>query len=270
MTTFTAKLLRLPSPLLLMLPLAVACPRAVHAQAAAPSVQAADAKPLRFEVVSIRQSASPEVGSSRDMLPGGRFVVKATPVRAFLRNAFGNSEVRLPSGTGWVDDITFDLEATTEGRVDVKTPEQFKQVVLSLLEDRFGLKFHREQKEAPIYWLVLDKPGKLGPDLKPSSPDAKPSQNNTGGPRIQMHVTAASMTDIAALMTRQAGRPVEDHTGLSGKYDFDVAWASQMSTDSSDPTLFTVLKERLGLKLQSEKGATEVIVIDRIEKPSQN
>jgi uncharacterized protein (TIGR03435 family) len=93
---------------------------------------------------------------------------------------------------------------------------------------------------------------------------------NRNSSRAAMKVTKASMSDIAAALRRQAGRPVEDHTGLEGNFDFQIEWAPEETPDSTDPSLFTVLKEQLGLKLQSAKGTTDIIVIDRLTHPSAN
>ncbi len=118
---------------------------------------------MRFEVVSIRLHAF--VGdepSNRQILPGGRFVATATSVRTLIRIAFGTDDNRIASAPNWIDNETFDINAITLNHVEVTRPQQFQQLILSLLEDRFQLKFHREQEEAPVYWLELDKPGKLG------------------------------------------------------------------------------------------------------------
>ena len=85
-----------------------------------------------------------------------------------------------------------------------------------------------------------------------------------------MKASKASMADVAAALRRQAGRPVEDHTDLKGNFDFQIEWAPETTADSSYPSLFTVLKEQLGLKLQSAKGVTETLVIDQIARPSAN
>jgi uncharacterized protein (TIGR03435 family) len=78
------------------------------------------------------------------------------------------------------------------------------------------------------------------------------------------------MTDIAAALSRQAGHPVEDTTELKGSFDFEIEWAPQGTPDSVDRFLNTVLKEQLGLKLRSARGAIEILVIDHITYPSPN
>ena len=85
-----------------------------------------------------------------------------------------------------------------------------------------------------------------------------------------MKASKVSMPDMAAALRRQAGRPVEDHTDLKGNFDFQIEWSSQESADSAYPSLFTVLKEELGLKLQPAKGTTETLIIDQITQPTAN
>jgi uncharacterized protein (TIGR03435 family) len=205
------------------------------------------------------------------MLPGGRFIATATNVRTLLRIAFATDDNRMSGVPKWVDDQLFDITATTVDRTEVKTPKQFQQLILSLLEDRFQLKAHREQKEGAVYWLEVDKPGKLGSALKPAPPGTTPNMStNSNGGRTVMNVASASMIDIAAALRRQSGRPVEDHTALTGAYNFQIQWAPDPTPDSNDQSLFTVLKDQLGLKLQPAKGTIDLLVIDRIAEPSAN
>jgi uncharacterized protein (TIGR03435 family) len=276
MTSPPTKLFRISCSLALLLPLIIASlPRTARAQSAtqAPTQSAPVAQPpLRFEVASIRpHQFTGDEPSNRLMLPGGRFVATATTARALIRIAFGTDDARIASAPNWIDNETFDMNAITVDHVEVTNPQQFQELILSLLEDRFQLKFHREQNEATVYWLIVDKPGKLGPGLKPSNLDSRPNMStNFNGSSAVMKVSKMSMTDVAAALRRQAGRPVEDHTGLKGDFDFQIEWASEETPDSADPSLFTVLKEQLGLKLQPAKGTIETSVIDHIEQPTPN
>jgi uncharacterized protein (TIGR03435 family) len=243
-------------------------PLSAQSQSAAPAAQ----PPLRFEVASIRlrQPADNEP-SNRKILPGGRFVATATTVRTLIRIALGTDNNRMPGAPNWIDNETFDIAATTANHAEVTTPQQFQQLILSLLEDRFQFKFHSEQKEAHVYWLELYKPGKLGPALKPSTPDSQPNMSsNSSGSRAVMKVSKMSMADIASALQRQAGRPVEDHTGIKGKFGFQIEWAPEETPDSADPSFFTVIKEQLGLKLQSANGTIETFIIDQIQQPTAN
>ena len=83
-----------------------------------------------------------------------------------------------------------------------------------------------------------------------------------------MKASNMSMNDVAAALRRQAGRPVEDHTGLKGNFDFQIEWAPEETPDSIDASLFTVLKEQLGLKLRPARGTSEVLIIDQVTRPS--
>lgn len=277
MTTLQAKSFRIAPALAMLLLLAMATLH-LSAQSEARShppstaVTPAAQQPLRFEVISIRPHRfAGDEPSNRQILPGGRFVATATTVRTLIRIASGLDDNRISGAPGWIDSETFDINATIADHAEVKTPEQFQQLILSLLEDRFQFKFHREQKEGPVYWLELNKPGKLGPALKPSTPDSQPNMStNSNGSRTDMKVSKMSMVDIAAGLRRQAGRPVEDHTGLKGNFDFQMEWSPDETADSLYPSLFTVLKEQLGLKLRPAKGTIETLVIDQIDQPSAN
>jgi uncharacterized protein (TIGR03435 family) len=205
------------------------------------------------------------------MLPGGRFVATATSISTLIRIAFAADDNLISGAPPWTKNETFDIDAIVENHVEVTNPQQFQQLIRSLLEDRFQLKFHREQKEAPVYWLELNRPGKLGPALKPSALGSKPNMStNVNGLKTVMTASKMSMAEIAGTLRRQAGRPVEDHTDLKGYFDFQIEWSRDDTPESTAPSLFTVLKEQLGLKLQPAKGAVETLVIDQIVRPSTN
>jgi len=78
------------------------------------------------------------------------------------------------------------------------------------------------------------------------------------------------MDALAGLLTRQAGRPVEDHTGIAGLYDVKLEWDESQSMDSGLPSLFGALEEQLGLKLKPAKGTVQVLVVDNVQRPSGN
>lgn len=229
-------------------------------------------KPLRFEVASIRpHSSSGDESSDRQMLPGGRFVATATTVRTLIRIALGTEDSRIFGAPSWTGSEAFDINAVVSNQSEVKNSQQFQELILSLLEDRFQFKFHREPRKAPVYWLEVDKPGRLGPALTQSAPAVEPSMsNNANESTLTMKATKVSMRDFAAALQRQVGRPVEDHTDLQGTFDIRIEWAREETLNSNAPHLFTVLKEQLGLKLRPATGEVETIVIDEISRPSPN
>src|SRR5215469_9497895 len=147
-----------------------------------PPQPSAASAPLQFEVASIRPHPyNGDEPSNRQFLPGGRFVVTATTAGTLLRIALMTDDDHMSGAPGWVHNELFDITAVTADHSEPKTPEQFQHVLLSLLEERFQLRFHREQKEGPVYWLELAKPGVLGPSLKRSSAGTRPNLSTNGG-----------------------------------------------------------------------------------------
>lgn len=177
------------------------------------------------------------------------------------------------------------------------TKEQFKQMLVNLLIERFGLKFHREKKEMQGYELVV---AKNGPKLKESGPDSSKGRDAGYNNRIVFFGLAAealsngvwdqiTMEDFAAMLSSPglAGlMPVIDRTGLKGIYDISLKWAPDVgnvvlitaaggipiaSVPSGAPSIFGALKEQLGLQLEKKKVMVEIIVIDHIdESPTEN
>jgi uncharacterized protein (TIGR03435 family) len=280
MTTLPTKMIRTAGFLTLLIPLVIGSLHlSAQSQSTTPSptqspmASGPDAQPpLRFEVTSIHPEPSGgDEPSNRRVLPGGRFVATGTTARTLIHMAFATDDNHISSAPSWIDNETFNISAITANHTEVTTTQQYEQLMLSLLEDRFQFKFHREPKESAVYWLEVATPGKLGRGLKVSAPGSKPNMSsNSNGSRAEMKVSNMSMADIAAGLRRQAGRPVEDRTGLKGEFDFQIEWAPEDAPDSVDASLFTVLKEQLGLKLQPAKGTSDMIVIDQIARPSAN
>jgi uncharacterized protein (TIGR03435 family) len=150
------------------------------------------------------------------------------------------------------------------------TRDQHMRMLQPLLADRFHLKAHIEQREMPIYELVVAKGGSK---LKEAPP------NQAGGAHMivdgsgKVDAANASLAGLPGLLNREVGRPVVDKTGLTGKYNFTLEYAavSKAGTDdSAGPSIFTALEEQLGLKLEPTKAPMDVLVIDSIEQPTAN
>ncbi len=166
---------------------------------------------------------------------------------------------------------TFRIDATI---VPGTTDEQARQMMQTLLEDRFKLVAHWEKKEEPIYALVI-RPG--GFKLKPSDPknDAPIPPHSIGCPPDDpgCHYFAGAsgpISQLAGMLTRFVGRPVIDKTGLTGDYNLSLRWAGDTTADSPLPSLTAALSEKFGLELKSQTGPVDVLVIDHVEKPSPN
>jgi uncharacterized protein (TIGR03435 family) len=145
-------------------------------------------------------------------------------------------------------------------------------MIQAMLADRFHLAMHRETRLLPIYALVVVKtgPGKTGPKLQAAD-------SNVGRPKTmlgQMIVQRMSVTTLADILTFDLKRPVKDETGLKGEFAFTLEWTPGLSASddgpSSRPSLFAAVQEQLGLKLESAKGPIEVLVVDSVQRPSEN
>src|SRR5262249_5407026 len=143
----------------------------------------------------------------------------------------------------------------------------------SLLEDRFKLKVHRETRELQRYALVrAQKDGALGPQLRPSRLDCSVDFTKCSI-RVGAGTFGSGSTPIVALTNYLASSIVQtvvvDRTGLEGRYEINVEWsADQSATDK--PSIFAALQEQLGLKLEPERGPVDVVVIDHVDRPTEN
>lgn len=143
-----------------------------------------------------------------------------------------------------------------------------KPYLQSLLADRFHLQVHWETHEGNVYALVLDK---SGPRMKENIEGKDPVMNtekNSG--QVVMKGVGVPMKVLAASLGNQLRGIVVDKTGLAGAWDFQGAWEIEPAPDSAAPSIFTGVREQLGLRLVQEKGPVSTLVIDRAERPSEN
>jgi uncharacterized protein (TIGR03435 family) len=112
---------------------------------------------------------------------------------------------------------------------------------------------------------------KSGVKLKPHQVGVEPAMSvNGGGTKKTLIATGVSMDTLAGVLARQAGRPVQDHSGVTGLYDVRLEWDESQSMDSGLPSLFGVIEEQLGLKLISAKSTVQVLVVENVQRPSGN
>ncbi|HZM59513.1 MAG TPA: TIGR03435 family protein [Vicinamibacterales bacterium] len=266
----------------------------------------AQEKDATFEVASVKPNKSGDTNGMLRMLPGGRVSASNMPVRPIITFAYQLAQYQLVGGPGWLTTDRYDLIAKLEGdpgpvfAPSGTAPNPMQLALRNLLEDRFKLKVHRETREMDIYALVMAKPGGgPGPNLKPTTQDCAaaaaaaqrgappPSSAATGVPfcgiqggpgRIRFGGLPASA--LAQAFSGPAGRMVVERTGLSGAWDFELNYAAEgrgapggadaAPADPNAPSLFTAIQEQLGLKLESTKGPVEVLVIDSVERPTEN
>jgi len=250
---------------------------------------------LTFEVASIKPSDPDARGTSIQFMPGGGLKMMNIPLRAMITFAYDVRDFQVSGGPGWIGNERFDVmakadRAAGDGPVDFaamndsqrKTMrDQITERLRALMADRFQLVVHKETKEQPIYALVVSKNGAKLQETKETG-NQQNMMTNRG--RSQGHAIQVGM--LAQSLAGLTGRPVVDKTGLTGKYDFVLEWTPDPGADAraqgfgngvtepapapGGPSIFTALQEQLGLRLESQKGPVETIVIDRAEKPSDN
>lgn len=237
---------------------------------------AANADPS-FEVATIKLSDPDHPMEAEGSPIAHRSVLAGTSVRFLLAFVYDVHDKQIVDAPAWLGTEEFDIV----GVADVPgTPslEQLKIMERKLLVDRFQLKFHWETREMAAYVLTAVKNGAR----LEGSKDAGGQPSFRGRPDVGMKGQNLTMANFAQLL--QSGimdRPVVDHTGLAGKYDFTLRWTPDQTefggrfpagADSADapPGIFTAMQEQLGLKLSAEKTAVQVMVIDRVEQPSPN
>ena len=221
-----------------------------------------------FEVASIKRNTSGDARSGVRTLPGGRIGVVNQPLRQVIRGAYGSADLEVEGGPDWIDSERWDINATA-GTSNPDVP--LEPMLKSLLADRFKLRAHVETRERPIYGLTLVRlDRRLGDKIHVSPTDCRPDADcgtttaRTNGVTAGTITGAArTMADIATSLSRYAGRRVFDRSGLVGRFDFELTW-------SEDVSIFTAMAEQLGLKLESQRGPVEVVVIDSVERPVED
>jgi uncharacterized protein (TIGR03435 family) len=241
---------------------------------------AADARP-QFEVAAIKPSQSRDLGGSLNVNPSGLVNVRNFPVMVLIQFSYSVTRHEISGGPSWLESERFDIM----GKPDVEgTPDmsQLRLMLQKLLADRFQLTVHHENKELPVYALTVAKGGpKLTEDT--DNQNGLPKFLGKGGPQGRS-VQNSTMAEFATDLHGSTGRPVVDQTGLGSKrYDFVLSWtpeapalntatgASPSAVDpNAPPDIFTAIQQQLGLKLVPTKAQVDVVVIDHVEKPSEN
>ena len=217
-----------------------------------------------FDVASIKRNVSLANSSSQRNMPGGRINFTNQRLRQVISAAYGSVDIEVVGGPGWVDDDRWDIVAAP-AMPDPSAP--WRDMLKTLLADRFKLRAHVEQRERPVYLLMFVRPDRtLGPGIRPTKAECTIPGNcgstdaNTSGIRSgSLRGTARTMLQVGRSLTPYAERRVLDRTGLEGRYDFELKW-------DEDVSIFTAVQEQLGLKLQAERAPDDVVVIDSVER----
>ncbi len=229
------------------------------------SSSAASLAPYHFEVASIRINRTGG-SSDADFLPGGRFRGRNLSVRKMIQMATMVEDNQMIGVPSWTETASYDIDGKTVSTAPV-TQEQKSDVMMALLEERFGFQFHGDTKEGPVYRLEI---AKGGPRLTVHGTSDRLMSTNGHGTVITMKAAEISMPSLAISLRRQLGRTVEDHTQLKGEFDFELVWDRDETGDSTVPSLFVALQEQLGLRLRAGSGKIPMVVVDHIERPTEN
>jgi bla regulator protein BlaR1 len=273
----------------------------------APQVRAQQqaAAPVPFEVASVKPNTSTGV---RDLqmqtLPGGTLIYIDVPLRVIISQAYNlpYNSLEWITGPKWIDSEKFDIEAKAApgaipaGLSQKQRNDKTMLMLQAVLADRFKMTTHVDIKQGPVYSMVVSKNGLKLPKAKIEEKDcpevSTPTENChdfRGGQGQGVHGKTIDMSDLASFLQNWTDHPVIDNTGFKGLFDIDTeGWVSMRPrpippgernenqaaedrafADPARPTLQQVL-DKVGLKLESTKGPVQVLVIDRIERPSEN
>jgi bla regulator protein blaR1 len=264
--------------------------------AASLSAQAPPTDSPRFDVASVKpHRANDDVMFALQFHEGGRFTSTGS-LRMLIRTAYGVQEHQLVGGPDWAERDLYDIAARAEGS---PSPDTMRRMLRALLAERFLLRVRTENREMPIYALVVKEQGRMnatiadcdaltagarrGPHPAAPAPGERPSCGIWFGPG-RLAAGGLTMTALATNLSLWVDRVVTDRTGLSGAYDLELRWRpdrlpqtpTPLSTsdtftvggvDADAPDLFTALEEQLGLKLDAQKGPGEVFVVERAGRP---
>ncbi len=232
--------------------------------------------PLTFAVATIKPSAPDAAPGTQ--IRGNRFATQGTTFIDIFKYAYNVHPGQVVGEPGWLRTEKFDILADPETE---KRPssDQMKAMVQQLLLERFHLVMHHEQSVLPVYALVKTA---ATPKLTKSTSDPSGIPVVGYDPRGELQVGNATMANFATFLQRFVlDRPAVDQTGIAGHFDLVLRWTpdnlraagkpgDSQEDASAPPSLFTAMKEQLGLKLQPTKAATDVFLIDRVERPSEN
>ncbi len=239
-----------------------------------------DASPT-FEPATIKPSKLDEQRKAI-LVQGRRMHIINQPLSVMISFSYGVQARQIIGLPAWAETDRYDIDAVPDGE-GMPNDKQWKGMVQKLLVERYKFTFHRDKIELPVYALSV---AKTGPKLTRSDgdPNGLPGLFFRGRPG-DLGVRNANMADFVGLLQGSVlDRPVVDQTGLTGRFDFTLIWTPDDSqfasmgaripppTDSANapPSLYTAIQEQIGLKLDATTAPADVIVIDYVEKPSEN
>ena len=242
----------------------------------------------RFDIASVKPNTSGDVAINVTLPAPDRFSATNIPLRDLIRFAYDVQDARLQS-PDWTRAARFDVIAKADHSLGAwgpsGPPAEMLTMLRALLTERFSLAAHRETRTLPVYALVRARQsGQLGPELRRSSLDCEKAANSCGmriGPG-QMVLSGTPLLQLATALSPFVQRIVVDRTELAGPFDLHLSWTPERlpqgppppgapalpPVDPNGASIFAALEEQLGLKLEPQQAPLDVVVIDRVERPT--
>jgi len=239
------------------------------------------AAPPKYEVASIKANAGSDLRAAFQIEPGGRLAATGITLRRLMMTAYNVQGFRIVGGPDWVSSRQWDVQAKPDRAA---SPAQIRPMLKALLENRFQLRCHSENRLLPVYELGVDV---KGPKIREVTDGEAKTDVRVGAGLIQ--IQKATAATFASQLQYALGQPVIDRTSLSGEFDFALKWTPEPGEDggpvtsglppgttdqpastTDGPSIFTAIREQLGLRLTAGRGQVEVIVIDDVQMPTAN
>jgi len=234
-----------------------------------------------FDAVSIKPSAPDARGGGYNLSPG-HLNAKNQSLRDLVEFGWNLHDYQVSGGPSWVESECYEVLATFPSGTSNADRARMMQAMLA---ERFGLVVRHDSKEVSGFALAVAKDGPKLHAPGNETPGMMMGRNRATGQRT-LTATSQSMAGLASILSDIMGRPVEDRTGVEGKFDFSMAWTPDAVDGGTavkggkalpppdetqvGPTIFTALQETLGLKLQTAKVSVPVVIIEKAEKASAN
>jgi uncharacterized protein (TIGR03435 family) len=267
----------------------------------------ATAQPAAFDVASVRPNTSDATPELRAM-PGGRLIATNVPLRLLIRQAFKLHDAQIIGAADWTSTERFDIDARTAAP-PAGGPNAVMPLLQPLLRDRFALRAHMEMRELPAYVLVLaHRDGRMGPQLRKTESDCghpttlsqqeirasvrdswppcgmtftvsfvASGASGTETTQLRIRRSGITMADFADALQERLDRPIVDGTGLEGRFDVEYTYGIRPPTVGADspfgappPLLFAAVEEQLGLKLESRRANVPVLIVEAVDRPTEN
>jgi uncharacterized protein (TIGR03435 family) len=239
-----------------------------------------NAIPPRYEVASIKLNDDSNARLAFRIDGNGNLAATAITLKRLLMTAYNVQGFRIVGGPHWIDSSRWDIRATHDGAASA---EESRLMLRALLADRFQLRTHDDSRREPVYELVADRKA----TRVPATRDANAKPLVRVGPGL-VELTNATAATFASQLSYAVARPVIDRTQLSGLFDFRLEWTPEPGEDGgpttaglpatvdvprpapNGPSIFTALREQLGLRLNGTHGPVDVVVVDHVELPASD